>query len=367
MLRTFLDRRRAAALCLALGFAFLLIGWWPLDPTPRNQVAWLKDQSGLSFRPPGIAHTARNFSLPPAPPGEGFTIELHLEAGTEPRSNVNCIASFHEEGRPSGLILLQWKSELILRIPDPAAPRGFREVGVNALQLVPRVITVTCDDTGTNFYVDGRPARRLPKFIVPTRALRGRLVLGDAAEGKQGWTGRLYGFALHGRALNRGEVAARFHAWKDREPVALRESGGLAALYLFTEGAGLQTASRLPLAPPVEIPATYSVVEKSAFLFPRDFKAAMQAGRQDIIVNLLGFVPFGWLALLSFRPRPGAGRWAALVFAVLAGAGLSLIIEGGQIWLPNRVSSALDLVCNTLGTLGGALLALRMTGQKKER
>jgi VanZ family protein len=367
MLRTFLDRRSAAALCLALGFAFLLIGWWPLDPTPRNQVAWLKDQPGLSFRPPGIAATNRPFSLPPPQPAAGFTLELHLEAGTEPRSNVHYIASFHEEGRSSGLILLQWKSELILRIPDPAARRGFREVGVNALQLVPRVITVTCDDSGTSFYVDGRPARRLPKFIVPTQALRGRLVLGDAAEGKQGWTGRLYGFALHGRALNRGEVAARFHAWKDREPVALRESAGLAALYLFAEGTGSHTASALPLAPRVEIPPVYSVVEKSPFLVPRDLKAAMQAGRQDVIVNLLGFVPFGLLACLYFSQRPRASRLSALALAILAGAGLSLIIEGGQIWLPNRVSSALDLGCNTLGSAAGALLALGLWGKKKER
>lgn len=365
MLRTLLDRRRAAVLCLALAVAFLVIGWWPLEPNPRNQVAWIADQPGLSFRPPAIASTSRPLPLPPST--AGFTLELQLKAGAEPRSNVTYIASFHEAGRPSPLILLQWKSELILRIPDPAAPRGFREVGVNALQLRPRVITVTCDESGTSFYVDGQPVRRAPKFIVSARALQGRLVLGDAAEGKHGWTGQLYGFALHPRVLHRGEVAARFHAWKDRDAATLRDAPQLSALYLFTEGAGLSTRSPLPLAPGIDLPPIYSVLEKSAFLVPRNWNAALQAGRQDIIVNLLGFVPFGLLAYLCLDPKAGSRRWAALGFAILAGASLSLLIEGVQVWLPNRVSSALDVACNTLGSIIGALLALGLDRQKKER
>jgi len=42
---------------------------------------------------------------------------------------------------------------------------------------------------------------------------------------------------------------------------------------------------------------------------------------------------------------------------VLAGAALSLLIELIQVWLPGRVSSATDVLCNAAGTLAGALVA----------
>jgi VanZ family protein len=354
----FLNRQWSATLGLALIGAFLVIGWWPFAPFPRNRVEWLAGRPGLAFQPPGVAFSSFPLALNESGPAEGFTLELHLAAGAEPRSNTHHIATFHVAGQPSGLILLQWKSELILRIPDPLAPRGFREVGVNALQKQSRIIAITCDATGTTFYVDGRPTRRFPRFLVPSPALRGRLILGDAAEGKHGWTGQLFGFAIHQRAINRGEAAARFHAWKDRDAAALRAGPRLAALYLFEAGSGSQVASLI--APPrrIEIPTIYSVVEKSAFLTPRDLKTALQAGRQDIIVNFLGFIPLGFLACIYACQRPRGSWMGAITFAILAGGLVSLLIEGGQIWLPNRVSSALDFGCNTLGGATGAVLAL---------
>ena len=54
-----------------------------------------------------------------------------------------------------------------------------------------------------------------------------------------------------------------------------------------------------------------------------------------------------------------AGLWN-VVWAVCAGATLSLAIELTQVWLPNRDSSATDLFCNTLGTFLGALVARKM-------
>jgi glycopeptide antibiotics resistance protein len=50
---------------------------------------------------------------------------------------------------------------------------------------------------------------------------------------------------------------------------------------------------------------------------------------------------------------------ANLLWAIAAGAFLSLVIELTQAWLPGRSSSATDLFCNSLGTVIGALLALR--------
>ena len=77
----------------------------------------------------------------------------------------------------------------------------------------------------------------------------------------------------------------------------------------------------------------------------------------DLIVNVLGFIPFTFalVAALVGGMRPG---WAA-VTAVLVAFGLSLSVETLQNFLPSRVSSNVDLGCNTLGGLIGALAGVR--------
>lgn len=75
----------------------------------------------------------------------------------------------------------------------------------------------------------------------------------------------------------------------------------------------------------------------------------------DVATNMVGYAPLGFLLALALL-RTGRGL-AAVPLALLAGAGLSLLLEFLQIYLPQRVPSNLDLVLNTVGTLAGALSA----------
>src|SRR5262245_62125198 len=62
--------------------------------------------------------------------------------------------------------------------------------------------------------------------------------------------------------------------------------------------------------------------------------------RFDVIVNVLGYLPFGLLAVLALYPRVrGVG---AILIALLAGTLLSGSIEAIQTFLPRRVSSNVD-------------------------
>ncbi len=76
----------------------------------------------------------------------------------------------------------------------------------------------------------------------------------------------------------------------------------------------------------------------------------------DLVVNLLAYLPFGLLLGLVFHPRFGVG-WS-VVIAVLCGAAFSASMEYAQMYLPSRISSNLDLIINTSGTLAGALVAV---------
>jgi len=75
----------------------------------------------------------------------------------------------------------------------------------------------------------------------------------------------------------------------------------------------------------------------------------------DITVNVAGYVPFGLLAVLAIHPRFASA--AAAVLAVVAAAALSLVLEAAQSYLPARVPTNLDVLCNIAGAALGAALA----------
>lgn len=75
----------------------------------------------------------------------------------------------------------------------------------------------------------------------------------------------------------------------------------------------------------------------------------------DLISNLLGYLPFGFLlfvALIRSRRRPGV----AAALALLCGSSLSLSMEVLQNYLPHRVSSNVDFVLNVIGTAAGVAI-----------
>jgi len=75
----------------------------------------------------------------------------------------------------------------------------------------------------------------------------------------------------------------------------------------------------------------------------------------DVVSNVLGYVPLGFLLALSAL-RTGRGRW---IFWLAVGPAtlLSLGLETCQVYLPTRVASNLDFVLNVAGALLGCLLA----------
>lgn len=77
----------------------------------------------------------------------------------------------------------------------------------------------------------------------------------------------------------------------------------------------------------------------------------------DIAVNVLAYVPLGFLAVAALRPVTRIGVAVALS---LSGAALvSLLLEAAQSYLPARFASNLDLTTNIAGAVLGAALGAR--------
>lgn len=80
----------------------------------------------------------------------------------------------------------------------------------------------------------------------------------------------------------------------------------------------------------------------------------------DLAMNVAAYLPLGLICVLALYPKL---RGAAAVLAALAtGAVLSMALEAAQSFLPTRISSNVDWLCNVAGTLVGALLAAPMAG-----
>jgi VanZ family protein len=75
----------------------------------------------------------------------------------------------------------------------------------------------------------------------------------------------------------------------------------------------------------------------------------------DLLANVAVYLPLGFFLTLALSSLPG--RFTALILAVLLAGGVSFGLETVQTWLPSRVPSNLDLACNTLGGLLGAVWA----------
>ncbi|MBP8019342.1 MAG: VanZ family protein [Hylemonella sp.] len=83
--------------------------------------------------------------------------------------------------------------------------------------------------------------------------------------------------------------------------------------------------------------------------------------RFDIISNVLGYAPLGFLLCVAQMRSLGRGHGvAAALRAILFAALLSFMMETIQSYLPKRVPSGLDLLTNILGGCIGALVALRL-------
>jgi VanZ family protein len=81
----------------------------------------------------------------------------------------------------------------------------------------------------------------------------------------------------------------------------------------------------------------------------------------DIAVNVLGYLPYGFLCVAALPERLRGA--AAFALAVASAAGLSLVLEALQSYLPVRFASNIDVASNVGGAAAGAVAALALLPQ----
>jgi hypothetical protein len=79
----------------------------------------------------------------------------------------------------------------------------------------------------------------------------------------------------------------------------------------------------------------------------------------DLAVNVLGYIPYGFLCVAALYPRTRGA--IAFAVALLSAAALSVALETAQNYLPTRFASNVDVLSNIAGAALGAAAGLRFT------
>jgi hypothetical protein len=303
--------------------AYPLAGYYPFDwesPVVVNR-AVRSDDGALVFGEPGLARTREAPAwLAPALEVGGFEMRLRVRSASADQSGPARIATISLDPYLRNLTLGQEGADLVVRLRTPQTdPNGMPEhfvAGVFSdadwrdlvLRLSQRSVEVTVDgevrfrqalDSGWTDSWDRSYPLAFGNELTGDRPWRGTIAVARIAAGEQLID------ALQPEAL---ALPAHLREWHHR-PIGV--SGRALSVY-------------------------------------------------DVAVNLFGFLPLGVVVAVWLRRRRRGQRVWLGVLLVMA---VSLAIEVGQIWLPGRFPSAVDLALNTLGGGLGMLLTRGVLGQ----
>jgi VanZ like family/Concanavalin A-like lectin/glucanases superfamily len=333
---------------------------WPFNPYPQNGVSWVPDTNAIRFQHSGVVFSSEPLKAPAAQPaGEDCTIEVYLRP--VPIADAGNFLTFSSDDNPDAVFLRQWRESLLIDRVKPArgsAPKFIEFEAENVFragQLA--LLTITSGSHGTSVYIDGKVVATAGHFRIPRSDLYRQIVLGNSPTSFQVWHGDIYGLAVYDDEISPSDAAAHFAAWSAGSPSSSSpgDASHVIARYDFRERSGNIIHSDVASAPPIIIPPHFSIPRKPLLASPFEEFEWNASWRRDVIENILGFMPFGFVLCGLFAlSRP---RAHAILMATLVGGLLSFTVEFLQYYIPRRDSSLTDVISNSTGTLLGALIA----------
>lgn len=338
---------RAGVLLVVL--TIVLFGLWPFNFFPANDVTWTPRTGGLEFHGSGRQRvfSARGMAVSASlgsSSGEGLTIELLCEPRRVQDTGLAFLVSLCDGAAREPLSLSQWKTHLVVRIRK--AGGGFREIGLHDVLTpgTPVLLTVVIGTNETRLFVNGIQKKTVAGIGLPLAPgdRFGRLVAGNSARGGNPWQGVLSGLALYDKALRDARVRRHAAGWlSGRRSLAPAQK----PLLLYCPARSVYD---------LIVPRRVQVLQRQFLQVTPPFDSRLV---QDTVVNLLGFVPLGFV-LCAYLRRTRSLRGREVLLAGAVGTGLSLCIEVTQGFMILRMSTIVDLLCNSAGTFLGCAFAV---------
>jgi hypothetical protein len=353
----------------------LIVLFWGLKPFnfhSDNGVYWLENENGIGFNTRGIVYGPVGFrdlgQIPFLKKNEPFSIELWLRPGSDGHNRFSTIFGLYDDHYQEIFSFSQVKSLLNVSNGQNALKKGvthnWRWFGNAFFKEQKRFISIISDKTSTTIYLNGKKARKFRNFsLIPSKELRPkwRIVAGNDPTGKKPWTGKIYGLAIYNHLLSSKQVSEHFKNWKGESVLSLLKEKEILALYPMNEKNGISIRNVMNGDHNMLIPAKFKILKKNFLKLPCNALMLNGSNSRDIGINILGFIPLGFLLFLAINSYSNplkTSAWCLLISAILGGIIVSLIIETLQVYLPDRHSSVTDLIFNALGTGLGVIFAL---------
>ena len=149
--------------------------------------------------------------------------------------------------------------------------------------------------------------------------LTGRFVLANSPTADNSWSGVIFGVAIYHKELTAAQVRQHYESWTVAEKPEITYDEAPVGLYLFDERGGRIVHNQLDITTDLLMPTHYFVLHPS-FLAPawRRFRYGWPGWSywQDVMVNIVGFVPVGFL-LLNYLSIVHPVKWRAATVILL--------------------------------------------------
>ena len=359
--RTF--KRLVACLAAAMLLGILFFGLRPKDFSLSNRVTWISNQTGIHFGKYSIAHTDSSFSSDGSgsrPPDSAISVEIAVKSDAVKDERFKFLLVLHNGDDSKQFLIGQWRSSIILMNGDDYnGKQGIKKLGIGEalLPLKTRFVSITSGEEGTEVYIDGQlAAKKKDLFLkIPEGREKNRLVVGNSVYGRHSWEGDIYGLAIYGYKLTAKDITDHFQLWSKERNFWFVKEEIPKVLYIFDEETGEMAFDQAGGNHNLKIPSKMKMLERKTLeLSWRDIELSRSIV-QDMIINILGFLPLGFLLNILFSNIGGFIEKHAFLISVSLCTIISLIIEIAQSWIPSRSSSMLDLFLNMLGALFGAM------------
>jgi hypothetical protein len=349
-------QRILGPLCLFIFCGILYAGLNPFNPHPPDEVSWSAGLRGLRFGDYGMIRSSSAIQWKTPRGQRPCSLEIWLQPGLI--QDTNTFLAFYTPEFSIPFSVHQWTENIVL-VRETRDQQGRPKSEKMAVDHVFRkgrssLITITSDTRQTSIYVDGILADTSPNLHLSSADLTGQLEFGNSPVANDSWAGLLRGFALYEQQLPASQVLDHYKAWtRDGQPVS-DEQAGVVALYLFREGTGKLIHNEVPSGPNLYIPEHYEFHGQPLLAPPwKEFSLSLSYAK-DVLINIAGFIPFGFFFCAYFSVKRKISRPALIT--ILSGGAISLTIEILQAYLPMRDSGMTDVIMNTLGTALGVRL-----------
>ena len=348
--------RSLGVLCVCLLAIILVAGLWPFH-APLNRVEWLSGTHGLRFGRFGSAVSVSGFRGEAGADAETESLEVCLEPA-QLRVNRTILAFDGSQHPGSPFTLRQIKDALRVQRYNVDGQGTARTAWFDVKGVfhedTPVVVSVILGKNQTAVYVNGILAENSALSGVSNNNLTGRLVLANSPATSDNWPGKIFGLALYREVLTPAQVVRHYEHWTKDHQLSPSQDEAAIALYRFDEGTGAVARNTLDASTDLKIPSHYFVLHPSFLSSPRRDYHPTWNYAEDVLVNVSGFIPFGF-CLAVYLSAAHRRRHAGAI-AVGLGFLTSLTIEVLQAFLPTRGSGTTDLITNTVGTALGVAL-----------